>query len=107
AVNLAVVLPVVPLASSLASNKATVNPLDARRYAVVIPVIPPPATATSTSRFSCKCGYFNNSFVSIQYDVCFSGNLSSISTTSSSFKIQCYFLFTLNHQMVNTLHKKR
>src|SRR5699024_12027490 len=58
---------------SLASSRATFLPALLNTYAVVNPVIPPPTTQTSTSKFSSKVGYFSNVTESSQYDCASSG----------------------------------
>src|SRR5699024_9816819 len=58
---------------SLASRSATFLPVLLNTYAVVSPVIPPPTTQTSTSKFSFKVGYFSNDTESSQYDCASSG----------------------------------
>src|SRR5205814_400789 len=55
-VRLAVVWPVSIEATRSRSISATVKPVSFKRWAVVIPVIPPPTTTTSTFTFLSKRG---------------------------------------------------
>src|SRR5699024_5545637 len=58
---------------SLASRSATFLPVLLNKYAVVSPVIPPPTTQTSTSKFSSNVGYLSSVSESSQYDCASSG----------------------------------
>ncbi len=72
-VTFAVVWPVTPRQILSPSITATAYPACLSRNAVVMPVMPPPTTTTSVSRFPGRGGYDVSAVVSIQNDSCLPG----------------------------------